>query len=126
MQPTWWRTFRRFVTYSRHNMRAGLWKQWQRSVLARYAALFACAAILFFLTSWWPIITAALFLIMLIARAIARLMRNRTRYPAGPVRNIGRLMVITPLLATIDIATMLGVVVWLIADKEKGGEGSVS
>jgi glycosyltransferase involved in cell wall biosynthesis len=120
MQPTWWRTFRRFVTYSRHNMRAGLWKQWQRSVLARYGAQLACAAVLFFLTRWWPIITAALFLIMLLARAIAALMRNRTRYPAGLVRNIARLIVITPLLATIDAATVLGVVVWLIGDKFVG------
>src|SRR5262249_52375678 len=39
MQPTWWRTFRRFITYSRHNIRAGLWRQWQASVLARYAVL---------------------------------------------------------------------------------------
>lgn len=116
MQPTWWRTFRRFVTYSRHNMRAGLWKQWQRSVLARYAGLIACAAVLFFLTKWWLIITAALFLIMLIARAIAALMRNRKRYPSGLFRNIGRLMIISPLLATIDAATILGVTVWLTAD----------
>src|SRR6266566_4957297 len=36
MQPTLWRTFRRFVLYSRHNMLAGLWKQWQAAVLARY------------------------------------------------------------------------------------------
>jgi len=47
MQPTLWRTFRRFVTYSRHNMLAGLWKQWQASVLARYVLLIISAVILF-------------------------------------------------------------------------------
>lgn len=119
MQPTWWSTFRRFVIYSRHNMRAGLWKEWQRAVLLRYAALIACAAILFLLTSWWPLITAPLFLLMLLARAIAALVRNRRRYPASLVRNLGRLIVIVPLLATIDMATCLGVALWLFADRAK-------
>jgi len=61
MQPTLWRTFRRFVTYSRHNMLAGLWKQWQASVLARYVLLIISAVILFGLTRWWPIVTMACF-----------------------------------------------------------------
>src|SRR5882762_2267980 len=69
MQPTVWRTFRRFVLYSRHNMLAGLWKQWQASVLARYGLLMLCATIVFGVTSWWPIITLVLFLLMLTARA---------------------------------------------------------
>src|SRR5882672_6230814 len=73
MQPNLWRTFRRFVTYSRHNMLAGLWKQWQASVLARYVLLIISAVILFGLTRWWPIVTVGLFLLMLIARAIVAL-----------------------------------------------------
>ena len=117
MQPNLWRTFRRFVTYSRHNMLAGLWKQWQASVLIRYGLLLLCAAILFGLTSWWPIITLALFLLMLIARAIVALWRNRRRYPAGVVRNTARLLVLVPLLATIDAATILGVAAWLVMKK---------
>jgi len=35
MQPTLWRTFRRFATYSRQNILVGLWKEWQASLLAR-------------------------------------------------------------------------------------------
>jgi glycosyltransferase involved in cell wall biosynthesis len=117
MQPTLWRTFRRFVTYSRHNMLAGLWKQWQASLLARYVLLVLFAAVLFGLTSWWPIFTLGLFLLMLIARAIVALWRNRPRYPAGVARNTARLFVLVPLLATIDAATILGVAAWLAKDK---------
>lgn len=117
MQPTLWRTFRRFVTYSRHNMLAGLWRQWQASLLARYGLLILGAAVLFGLTSWWPIFTLGLFLLMLIARAIVALWRNRHRYPTGLVRNTARLLVLVPLLATIDAATILGVAAWLVKDK---------
>ncbi len=117
MQPTLWRTFRRFVLYSRHNMLAGLWKQWQASLLARYGLLILGAAILFGLTSWWPTFTLGLFLLMLIARAIVALWRNRRRYPAGVVRNTARLLVLVPLLATIDAATILGVAAWLVMKK---------
>src|SRR6266850_454220 len=116
MQPTLWRTFRRFVLYSRHNMLAGLWKQWQASLLVRYGLLILCAAFLFGLTSWWPIITLALFLLMLIARAIIALLRNRRRYPASVVRNTVRLLVLVPLLATIDAATIVGMAAWLVKD----------
>ena len=117
MQPTLWLTFRRFVTYSRHNMLAGLWRQWQAPVLTRYCLLILGAAILFGLTSWWPIIAAGLFLLMLLARAIVALARNRRRYPGGPVRNTLRLVVLVPLLAVIDAATISGVFAWLVGDK---------
>jgi glycosyltransferase involved in cell wall biosynthesis len=117
MQPGLWRTFRRFVTYSRHNMLAGLWRQWQASVLARYVVLIVCAAILFGLTSWWPVIIVGLFLLMQLARAVVALGRNRRRYPAGAGRNILRLLVLVPLMATIDAATVLGVAAWLVLDK---------
>jgi glycosyltransferase involved in cell wall biosynthesis len=117
MQPTLWRTFRRFATYSRHNMLAGLWRQWQASVLARYGLLVFCAAILFGLTSWWPIITVGLFLLMLVARAVRALWRNRSRYPAGVFRNSARLLFLVPLLVTLDAATIVGVAAWLVMNK---------
>lgn len=122
MQPTLWRTFRRFVTYSRHNMLAGLWRQWQAPVLTRYCLLILGAAILFGLTSWWPIIAAGLFLLMLLARAVVALRRNRRSYPGGLGRNTLRLLVLVPLLAVIDAATISGVFAWLVGDK--GGLGS--
>jgi len=117
MQPTLWRTFRRFVTYSRHNMLAGLWKQWQASVLARYGLLLLGAALLFGVTRWWPVVTVGLFLLMLLARAVVALWRNRRRYRAGMVRNCARLFVLIPLLAVIDAATIVGVGAWLVLKK---------
>src|ERR1043166_2591467 len=39
LQPSLWRTFRRFVTYARNNIRAGLWRNWQAPILQRYALL---------------------------------------------------------------------------------------
>jgi glycosyltransferase involved in cell wall biosynthesis len=117
MQSNLWRTFRRFVTYSRHNMLAGLWKQWQAAILARYLLLIIAAAILFGVTRWWPAVTLGLFLLMLTARAIVALWRNRVRYPAGLVRNTARLLVLIPLLATVDAATIVGVAAWLVMKK---------
>jgi len=117
MPPTLWRTFRRCVTYSRHNMLAGLWKQWQASVLARYVLLIIFAVILFGLTRWWPIVTVGLLLLMLSARAIVALWRNRFRYPGGVVRNSGRVLFLVPLLATLDAATISGVAAWLVMKK---------
>jgi len=124
MQPTWWRTFRRFTTYSRHNMRAALSKEWQVSILARYAALLVCMALLIGLTRWWASIAVALTLLMFAARAIVTLWRNRKRYPAGAGRNLWRMFVLIPLLATIDAASILGVVAWLVMDKLNPGRPS--
>ena len=116
MQPNLWRTFRRFVTYSRHNMRAGLWREWQASMLMRYFAILLCTAIAYGLTQWWPLVPVALWLAMLLARALTALHRNRKRYPASVFRNAKRLLVLVPLLATIDAATILGVLAWLVMD----------
>jgi glycosyltransferase involved in cell wall biosynthesis len=120
VEPGWWRTFRRFLTYSRHNMRAGLWKHWQAPVLFRYGMLLLFAVVLLVVTKWWLVITSALLLTMLAARAIVAIRRNRIRYRAGLLRNAARLTIIVPLLATIDAATLLGVMEWFARDKISG------
>jgi hypothetical protein len=120
MQSNWWSTFLRFVTYSRHNMRAGLWKHWQARVLARYLALLTCIVALIILTKWWAIIGGGLFLSMFIARAGNALWTNRFTYPASVSRNAGRLITISLLLMLIDAATLAGVWWWLICDKLAG------
>ena len=125
MQPTWGRTFRRFATYSRHNLRAGLWKQWQAAALARYAALLVCALLLILITKWWPIVIALLVLIMMIARAIAALWRSRDVYPSTIVRSVSRLVMLVPLLTMIDVAMFLGVLGWLVKDSWRDKEVSV-
>ena len=82
----------------------------------RYFAILLCTAIGFGLTRWWPFVPVVLCLAMLIARALTALLRNRKRYPASAFRNVKRLLVLVPLLATIDAATILGVLAWLVMD----------
>lgn len=117
IQPTLWRTFRRFVSYSRHNIRAGLWRQWQRPVLTRYAVLVALLLATPFLGAWWLGVVAVLWLLMLVARACVALRRNKTAYPAAPARQLLRLCALVPIVATLDAATIAGSFDWLVRDK---------
>lgn len=117
MQPTFRLTFARFVIYSRNNFSAGLGKEWQAAILSRYVALILFAIGLFWLTRWWAVITIALLLMMYVARAGVALVRNRQTYRARLGRNFKRLLVLVPLLITIDAATIAGTFDWLVREK---------
>lgn len=117
MQPTLWRTFRRFVTYSRHALRAGLWRQWHRAVFTRYMLLLPPALFAFHFDTGWVILPAALWLLMLSARASAALYRNRRMYPASIRRNALRFLLLIPMIAAIDAATIIGTIAWLTFDR---------
>jgi glycosyltransferase involved in cell wall biosynthesis len=115
--PTFWLTFKRFVIYSRNNLRAGLGRQWQEPVLVLYALMCVCAAILALVTGWLIVSFVAGLVLLLLARSVVAILRNRDRYPAGGVRNFLRLLVLVPLLATIDLATALGSARWFLTDR---------
>jgi glycosyltransferase involved in cell wall biosynthesis len=117
MQPTFSLTFARFVVYSRNNLSAGLGKEWQTVILSRYVALVLVAVGLVLVTRWWAILTLALLLLMFVARALVALVRNRHTYPAGLGRNLKRVLVLVPLLMTIDVATITGMFAWLFREK---------
>ncbi|MCA1816905.1 MAG: glycosyltransferase [Acidobacteria bacterium] len=119
MPPTLARTFRRFLTYSRHNLRAGLWRRWHAAILTRYALLLLCAlaARLFAGVAVALALLVALLLAMLAARGVVALWRNRKTFPAGRARNALRLALLVPLTATVDAATLAGALHWLVADK---------
>jgi glycosyltransferase involved in cell wall biosynthesis len=117
IQPTLWRTFRRFATYSRHNIRAGLWREWQAAIFKRYAALLLIAVAASFFTRWWFLMTAMLWLLMLVARALVALRRNRPGSPASATRNAQRLFLIVPIIATLDAAALVGTINWMMTDK---------
>jgi glycosyltransferase involved in cell wall biosynthesis len=121
IQPTLWRTYRRFVSYSRHNLRAGLWKQWQATIFRRYAFLLLLTVLIFVLGRWWLGIAVGLWLAMLTARATVAIRRNRKGYPAGKLRSLLRLLVIVPILAVLDAATIMGSLHWLVSDKFRLG-----
>lgn len=117
MQPTLWRTFKRFVVYSKSNLKAGLGKQWQATVGMRYLALFLSVAVAAVFTRWWAVIGVVLFAVMLGGRGVAALWRNRKKFRAGTSRNVVRFLVLIPLLLTIDIATLAGTIDWLIGNR---------
>ena len=124
-QPTYWRTFRRFFIYSRHNLRAGLARQWHVNIFTQYAMiLISGLPVLAFGWRWWVAATIAIWLLALTARSILSIRRNRTCLPAGAFRNAARTAIIVPLLALIDLATFLGTISWLVKDKLNLGTAS--
>lgn len=124
LQPTLQRTFSRFVNYSRHNLRAGLGRSWQRPIIQRYTLL-----ILALLPAWWfggrwVLAILTLWLLMLAARASVAMRRNRAAFPAGAGRWAARFIVLLPLLATLDAATLSGSLNWLLWDKLQMMDGA--
>jgi glycosyltransferase involved in cell wall biosynthesis len=117
IQPNLWRTLRRFTSYSRHNLRAGLWRQWHAPVLRRYALLAALLLPALVVGAWWLAAVAGLWLLMLAARAGVALRRNRLVYPAGAGRQLLRLCVLVAIIATLDAATIAGSADWLFRDR---------
>ena len=125
-QPTYWRTFKRFYVYSRHNIKAGLAQQWHANIFTQYAMiLISGLPALAFGWRWWVAATIAIWLLALTARSILSIRRNRICLPAGAFRNAARTAMIVPLLAVIDLATFLGAISWLIRDKLSFGSASV-
>jgi glycosyltransferase involved in cell wall biosynthesis len=131
LRPTLWSTFKRFVVYSRNNIRAGLFRQWQSTILVRYGllAVLALAALIIGPRLIWFVI--ALWLLMLVARAAVSIRRNRVCYPASFLQNVARGVMIMPLLAVLDAAAIIGAGQWLLLDErrsmhstERGSAGS--
>lgn len=116
LRPTLWSTFKRFVVYSRNNIRAGLFRQWQSTILMRYGVLAALAlAALVIEPKWiWSVIGA--WLLMLAARAAVSIRRNRVCYPASFLQNVARGVMVMSLLAVLDAAAIIGSVQWLLLD----------
>lgn len=117
IQPNLWRTFKRFVTYARDNLRAGLWRQWQAAVFLRYGLILVAAVPAFVVGLRWLVVPLILWLGMMIARAVRALYRNRSCYPASHGRNLTRLLLLLPTIATLDAATFIGSINWAICDK---------
>jgi glycosyltransferase involved in cell wall biosynthesis len=117
MQPTLWKTFRRFVVYARHNIRAGLWRQWQAAIFQRYALIVVATVPAVFFGIKWLIVPLLLWLAVLVARAVKALQQNRHSYPATIFRNSFRLLLVVVIIATLDAAAFVGSVGWLLFDK---------
>lgn len=117
IQPGLGKTFRRFVTYSRNNIRAGLWRKWQAAIFLRYALLGIIAVPAVFLGVKWLAVPLLLGLAQLVIRAIRALHQNQHSYPAGIARSILRLLLVVVIIATLDAAAFVGSVSWFLFDK---------
>ena len=117
IQPNLWGTFRRFVDYSRNNIRAGLFAEWQGTIFIYYALLAASTLAVFVFGLPGLFAPPLLWLLLLGARATRALLRNRNSYPASYARNLARLSFLVPILATLDAAAFIGSIDWLLRDK---------
>ncbi|HWN10352.1 MAG TPA: glycosyltransferase [Pyrinomonadaceae bacterium] len=121
IQPTLWKTFSRFVSYSRSNIRAGLWAQWQGPIFRRYGMLLLLAVVALFLgRDWLPIewlFVVLLWLVMMLARSVVAIRRNSECYPAGLGRNFARLAWLVAILVVIDMAAIVGTLQWVFSDR---------
>jgi len=117
IQENLWLTFKRFVTYARNNIRAGLWRQWQAAIFRQYAVLVAITAPAIFVGWRWLLVSLGCWIGLLLARAAKAVRKNRRVYPAGAGRNFLRLLMLVPIIVTLDLAALIGSVNWLLLDK---------
>jgi glycosyltransferase involved in cell wall biosynthesis len=116
LRPTLKSTFKRFLVYSLNNIRAGLFNQWQARILFRYAVLLVILVAVLILDPRLFWVAFALWALMLIARAILSIWRNRNCYPGSFPRNVRRAVTVIAILAVLDGAAIIGWVQWLLLD----------
>ena len=116
LRPTLWTTFKRFLIYSRNNIRAGLFRQWQSTILFRYAVLLVLLIATLLIEPAWALFPIGAWLLMLAARAAVSIRRNRSCYPASLFQNLLRGAMVMSLLAVLDAAAILGGIQWLLLD----------
>lgn len=114
-------TFKRFLVYSLNNIRAGLFNQWQARILFRYAMLLVIFVAVLVIEPSWLWVPFAVWVLMLMARAIVSIRRNRNCYPASFFRNVRRGLLVMAIVAVLDAAAIIGWVQWLFLDALRGG-----
>jgi glycosyltransferase involved in cell wall biosynthesis len=119
LQPNLESTFRRFRTYARHNIRAGLWNQWQAPIFRRYGLLALLALPALFFGSVWLLVVGFFWLILLLARSVVSMWRNRFAFRAPAIRIFERILLLMPIIGCLDAATFIGSLDWLLIDKFK-------
>jgi glycosyltransferase involved in cell wall biosynthesis len=127
LQPDTRRTFRRFATYSRNSIKAGLGRAWQLKVIRLYAVL---AALL--LTGLWVWPVVLLPSVLLLLRAEKRVWSwYRARAPRRvwrELRNPCRVLTVAGIMVVVDVATFYGMCWWAAYERPVGGEqrGSIN
>ena len=121
LQPTLGATFKRFLVYSRNNIRARLFRQWQAKILLRYAVLAILLIAALLIEPAWVWFPIGGWLLMLTARAAISIRRNRICYPASFPRNVKRAAMVMSLLGVLDAAAIIGSIQWLLLDSFRWG-----
>lgn len=109
-------TFKRFLVYSLNSIRAGRFNEWQARILFRYAMLLVILVAVLLIDPSWLWFPFALWMLMLMARAIVSIRRNRNCYPGSFFRNVRRGLIVMAILAVLDAAAIAGSVQWLFLD----------
>ena len=116
LKPSFASTFKRFLIYSRHNILAGLWRQWQATILFRYLVLVGLLVITLVINPRWVWFPIACWLLMLVGRAAVAIRRNSHCYPASIGQNVMRALMIMAQLIVIDAAAIIGSLQWFFLD----------
>jgi glycosyltransferase involved in cell wall biosynthesis len=109
----WTGTFRRFASYSRHNLLAGRARYWHYGV----ARLYGAAAVFFALAVVHSPLWAMVPFVGLIWRALNIAYRKREAFAFRDVFRPKRLLYLTGLLVLIDAATVWGFCLWVWKDR---------
>jgi glycosyltransferase involved in cell wall biosynthesis len=121
LQPDTRRTFRRFATYSRSNLNAGLGREWQLKVIRLYGVL----AGLLLMGLWvWPVLLLPPVLLLLRAEKHVWLW-YRTKAPRrvwSELLNPRRVLTVAWVTVVIDVATFYGMWRWAAYDRPAAGE----
>ena len=104
LQPTFRSTFRKFVLYSRHNVRAGWQRYWHYGVARQYAVGLVGVALALLLSPWWLL----LLLLGGLARAAKSIWTRRENHGFIWLLNPVQLVGVAFILLTIDVAMFLG------------------
>jgi hypothetical protein len=107
--PDWGATFRRFASYSRHNLLAGRARHWHYGVAQMYGA----AAIFFALAVVHSPLWTMVPFIGLVGRVLNTAYRKCRAFGFQDVFRPKRLLYLTGLLVLIDAATAWGFCVWV-------------
>lgn len=114
LQPSLRSTFKRFCTYSRYGLKAGLAAEWQMRVARLYVILLLLAAAAWF---WWPLILSpALLLILRAQRRIRRWYASEPERRWRETLNPRRVLNVAWINLAIDLAMFCGVLQWFWRD----------
>ncbi|MCA1815265.1 MAG: glycosyltransferase [Acidobacteria bacterium] len=123
LQPTLWRTFRRFMLYSKHNVWAGRQRYWHYGVARLYAAGLVFVSLALLHSPWWLVAPA----LGLLARAAKSVAAHREGRPLWWALSPARLLTVAAIILAVDAGTFAGWAQALVTkQKARGGEAGAS